>query len=108
MKEVGLMAIVEVAIIPMGIGSTSVSQYVADCHKVLENDKRIKLVLTPMGSVLEGDLDLVLAAIRKMHEVPFDNGALRVSTTIRIDDRRDKSASIEQKLKSVQEKMTQP
>jgi len=102
------MAIVEVAIIPLGTGSTSVSQYVADCHKVLEGEKRIKLVLTPMGSVLEGDLDLIFAAVRKMHEVPFDNGAMRVSTTIRIDDRRDKSASIEQKLKSVHDKMDRP
>ncbi len=101
------MAIVEVAIIPLGTGSTSVSQYVADCHKVLDGEKRIKLVLTPMGSVLEGDLDLIFAAVRKMHEVPFDNGAMRVSTTIRIDDRRDKSASIEQKLKSVRDKMDQ-
>jgi len=99
------VAIVEVAIIPMGTGSTSVSHYVADCHKVLEDENRIKLVLTPMGSVLEGDLDVIFTAIRKMHEVPFDNGAMRVSTTIRIDDRRDKTASIEQKLKSVQEKM---
>ena len=102
------MAIVEVAIIPLGTGSTSVSQYVADCHKVLDGEKRIKLVLTPMGSVLEGDLDLIFAAVRKMHEVPFDNGAMRVSTTIRIDDRRDKSASIEQKLKSVHDKMDRP
>jgi uncharacterized protein (TIGR00106 family) len=108
MNEVGKMAIVEVAIIPMGTGNTSVSQYVADCHKVLEHDQGIKLVLTPMGSVLEGDLDLIFAAVRKMHEVPFDKGAMRVSTTIRIDDRRDKSASIDQKLKSVQEKMDQP
>jgi len=99
------MAIVEVAVIPLGTGSTSVSQYVADCHKVLEDEKGIKLVLTPMGSVLEGDLDLIFAAVRKMHEVPFDKGAMRVSTTMRIDDRRDKSASIQQKLKSVRDKL---
>lgn len=99
------MAIAEVAIIPLGTGSTSVSQYVADCHKVLEDEKRIKLVLTPMGSVLEGDLDIIFEAIRRMHEVPFEKGAMRVSTTIRIDDRRDKNASIEQKLASVKEKL---
>jgi uncharacterized protein YqgV (UPF0045/DUF77 family) len=40
-----------------------------------------------------------------MHEVPFVNGAMRVSTTIRIDDRRDKDASMEQKLSSVKGKM---
>jgi uncharacterized protein (TIGR00106 family) len=104
-KEVKFMAIVEVTVIPIGTGSTSVSQYVADCHKVLEGEEGINLLLTPMGSVLEGDLEIIFEAIRKMHEVPFDNGAMRVSTTIRIDDRRDITASIEQKLKSVQEKM---
>lgn len=99
------MAIVEVAIIPMGTGSTSVSQYVADCHKILEGEKDIKSMLTPMGSILEGDLDMIFQAVRKMHEVPFNRGAMRVSTTIRIDDRRDKKASFEQKMKSVEEKM---
>ncbi|MDD3364026.1 MAG: MTH1187 family thiamine-binding protein [Syntrophomonas sp.] len=99
------MAIVEVAIIPMGTGNTSVSKYVADCHKILEEQKSVKSLLTPMGSILEGDLDLIFQEIRKMHEVPFASGAMRVSTTIRIDDRRDKDASIEQKIKSVEEKM---
>lgn len=99
------MAIVEVAIIPMGTGSTGVSEYVADCHKVLDKETRIKSILTPMGTILEGDLDLIFQVIKEMHEVPFDNGAMRVSTTIRIDDRRDKDASMEQKLKSVQDKL---
>jgi uncharacterized protein (TIGR00106 family) len=103
--EVIIMAIIEVAIIPMGTGSTSVSQYVAECHKILDSDERIKSELTPMGSILEGDLDTILAVARKMHEVPFENGAMRVNTTIRIDDRRDKNASMEQKLNSVQSKL---
>ena len=99
------MAIVEVTIIPMGTGSTSVSQYVANCHKILDSDKRIKSELTPMGSVLEGDLDTVMEIARKLHEVPFENGVMRVNTTIRIDDRRDKKTSMEQKLNSVQSKL---
>ncbi|HWP96020.1 MAG TPA: MTH1187 family thiamine-binding protein [Syntrophomonadaceae bacterium] len=99
------MAIVELAIIPIGTGNTSVSKYVADCHKILEEEKSIKSLLTPMGSILEGDLDPIFHMIRKMHEVPFISGAMRVSTTIRIDDRRDKDASMEQKLKSVEEKV---
>lgn len=99
------MAIAEITIIPMGTAGTSVSQYVADCHKILDTDKRIKSVLTPMGSVLEGDLDTILEVARKLHEVPFNSGVMRVNTTIRIDDRRDKKASIEQKLNSVQSKL---
>lgn len=98
------MAIAEVTIIPMGMG-TSVSQYVADCHKVLENETSVKSMLAPMGTVLEGELDDIFKAVRKLHEVPFNSGVMRVNTTIRIDDRRDKQASMEQKLHSVESKL---
>lgn len=99
------MAIVEATITPIGTGTTSVSSYVADCHKILENESRIKYQLTPMGTIFEGDMDVILEIIRKMHEVPFDNGAMRVSTLIKIDDRRDKVGTMEQKLKSVETKL---
>ena len=99
------MAIVEFTIVPLGTKDTSLSKYVADCHKVLEDVKNIKYQLTPMGTIVEGDLDVILETIRMMHEVPFDNGALRVSTGIKIDDRRDKISSMEGKVKSVVEKL---
>lgn len=99
------MAIVEFTIVPLGTKDTSLSKYVADCHKVLEGEKNIKYQLTPMGTIVEGDLDMILAIIRKMHEVPFNNGALRVSTSIKIDDRRDKESSMDRKVKSVKEKL---
>lgn len=99
------MAIVETSIVPLGTGDTSVSRYVADCHTVLKEETRIRYQLTPMGTILEGDLDVILAVIRKMHETPFHKGARRVSTAIKIDDRRDKEASMEQKISSVEEKL---
>ncbi len=99
------MAIVQFTTAPLGTGSPSVSKYVADCHKVVQNQDEVKYQLTPMSTILEGDLDKILELIRKVHEVPFDNGALRVSTSIKIDDRRDKVASMEQKMNSVKEKL---
>lgn len=99
------MAIAQATIVPIGTGSTSVSKYVADCHKILQDEKRIKYELTPMATVFEGDLDVILEVIRKMHEIPFQNGAKRVITSISIDDRRDKDASMSQKLNSVKEKL---
>ncbi|SKC79376.1 MTH1187 family thiamine-binding protein [Maledivibacter halophilus] len=99
------MAIVEFTIVPLGTKETSLSKYVANCHKVLEGEKKIKYQLTPMGTIVEGDLDLILNLIRKMHDVPFENGALRVSTSIKIDDRRDKNSTMEGKVKSVREKL---
>ncbi|MTI49076.1 MTH1187 family thiamine-binding protein [Sporosalibacterium faouarense] len=99
------MAIVEVTIVPLGTGDTSVSKYVAKCHEVLKKETEVKHMLTPMGTVLEGDLDKILAAIRKMHEVPFGEGAKRVSTQIKIDDRRDKQSSMTGKMESVESKL---
>ena len=98
-------AIVEVTVVPLGTGSTSLSHYVASVEKILKRNKEIKSQLTPMSSILEGDLDKILKVIREMHEQPFLQGALRVSTRISIDDRRDKETSMASKLKSVREKL---
>ncbi|MFU8794220.1 MAG: MTH1187 family thiamine-binding protein [Dethiobacteria bacterium] len=100
------MAVVEISIVPLGTGSTSLSYYVAACEKELQNhSKDLYYELTAMGTIIEGDLDCILAVIRRLHEVPFKKGALRVSTHIKIDDRRDKVGSITQKVKSVKDKL---
>lgn len=99
------MAIVQLTIVPIGSETPSVSRYVAACHKVLDNYPELKYQLTPMSTCIEGDLDVILKAVRQMHEVPFENGAQRVSTSIKIDDRRDKVGSMEQKLKAVVDKL---
>ncbi|MDF2874411.1 MAG: uncharacterized protein K0R22_1094 [Sporomusa sp.] len=99
------MAVVEVTIAPLGTGSPSVSHYVAGCHKVLEQATDLKYQLTPMATVIEGDLDRILAIIRQMHETPFSCDAQRVMTTIRIDDRRDKAVTMAGKIKAVTDKL---
>ena len=99
------MAIVEVTIAPLGTGGTSLSRYVADCHKVLMAAEDLKYELNPMGTVIEGDLSRIMEVLRQMHEVPFGAGASRVSTLIRIDDRRDKKSTMSGKVKAVKEKL---
>ncbi|MEF2966267.1 MTH1187 family thiamine-binding protein [Paenibacillus sp. M1] len=99
------MAIAEVTVIPIGTGSTSLSAYVAELQRVLEKQARISFTLTSMGTIIEGSLDDIFAAIRAIHESPFQHGAQRVSTSVKIDDRRDKAGSSEQKLRSVQDKL---
>jgi len=96
------MIIAEVVVVPLGTG-TSISKYVAQCHEVLDNSG-LKYQLTPMGTIIEGPMDKVMDIVQKMHEVPFLNGAERVSTSIRIDDRRDKQLTMEGKIKAVEEK----
>ena len=99
------MAIVEVTIVPMGTATTSLSRFVADCHKVLQEAEDLEYELHSMGTVIEGDLSRILEVIRRMHEIPFEAGAGRVSTLIRIDDRRDKVSTMQGKVQSVKEKL---
>lgn len=98
--------IAELVVVPLGTGSPSLSSYVAGVEKLLATFN-LKTMLTPMGTVLEGDLDEVLRAVRAVHEVPFQAGALRVSTTVKIDERRDKELSMDGKVRSVREKLAE-
>lgn len=100
------MAIIEITVIPIGTASTSLSSYVADLHRLLEEaPETIQFQMTPMSTIIEGELDELLSVVRRLHEAPFLRGANRVSTSIKIDDRRDKAASMAQKLRSVEEKL---
>jgi len=96
---------VDVTVIPVGTPSTSLSEYVAGCVKVLEESEGISYRLTPMTTIIEGELDLVLELVRRMHEQPFAKGAVRVVTTIRIDDRRDKELTMAGKVAVVEAKL---
>ncbi len=98
------MAIMQIKILPLGTGSTSTSRWVAGAIRVIE-ESGMKYQLTPMATIVEGELGELFALARRIHEVPFDAGAQRVVTHIEIDDRRDKPSSMEQKVRSVQEKL---
>jgi len=95
------MALVEISVIPLGTPTPSVSQYIARAVKVLEGEKDIKYELTAMGTIIEGDLERVLTLARKMHEAVFNAGVMRVVTTIKIDDRRDKTSTMDSKMESL-------
>lgn len=98
------MAVVFLSIAPLGTGTPSVSRYVAGVERILR-ESGLKSQLTAMGTIIEGDLDEILKVVRRMHEHPFTQGALRVSTLVKIDDRRDKEHTIEGKMRSVEEKL---
>jgi len=95
------MAIVEVSIVPIGTETASLSKYVAGAVQILQGEKDVKYELTAMGTIIEGDLERLLALVRKMHQSAFDAGVKRVVTTVKIDERRDKASSISGKVESV-------
>ncbi len=99
------MAIAEVSVVPLGTKTPSVSQYVARAVKVLEQEKDIMYEVTAMGTIIEGDLDKILAVVKKMHERTFGEGVVRVLTTIKIDDRQDKAQGMKEKVDSLKNKL---
>lgn len=102
------MAIVDVTVIPIGTATPSVSDYVAQLQKILkkhEEQGTISFKLTPMSTLIEGELSDLFRVVQEIHEAPFSEGIQRVATNIRIDDRRDKIRKMEDKLASVESKM---
>ena len=93
--------IAEIKIAPLGTASTSLSRYVTACLEVLSKAQDVTYQPTAMGTVIQGPLDRILELVSRMHEVPFAMGIKRVITTINIDDRRDKVATIESKVKAL-------
>ena len=60
-----------------------------------------------MGTIISGDLDEIWPVLKQMHESGFETPEVaRVLTQIKVDDRRDKSASPAQKVRSVIDKLT--
>jgi uncharacterized protein (TIGR00106 family) len=102
------MAIVDVTVIPIGTETPSVSDYVAEVQKILQSyqeEGTISFKLTPMSTLIEGELSDLFRVVQEIHEAPFNQGIQRVATNIRIDDRRDKKRKMEDKLASVESKL---
>ena len=100
------MPIMEISIIPVGTKTASLSKYVAACEAALMAKNRIKAQLTAMGTIVEADsIGALLDIAGEMHKRVLWAGAKRVVTTIKIDDRLDKKATIESKVASVRRKI---
>ena len=92
------MIIAEFSIIPIGTKTTAVGKYVKAALKELEKQGNIRAKPEAMGTVIEAEnLGDILKAVEKAHNSLFDLGVQRVVTEIKIDDRRDKEATIESK-----------
>lgn len=93
--------IAEIKILPIGTPTPSLSRYISACVDAIKGNPNITCVVTAMGTIVQGPMDQVLALAQRVHEIPFAMGVQRVVTTIYIDDRRDKPATIESKVKAV-------
>lgn len=99
-----MKVIVDLSVIPIGVG-VSLSPYVAACETVLA-EAGLKTQLHANGTNIEGEWEAVFSAIRRCHEVLHAMGAPRIATTIRLGTRTDREQTLEEKIRSVQSKLT--
>ena len=98
-----MKVIADLCLVPIGVG-VSVSKYIVACQKVLE-EADLKTHLHSYGTNIEGDWDSVFKAIKRCHEVVHDMGAPRISTTIKVGTRVDREQTMQNKVRSVEEKL---
>jgi uncharacterized protein (TIGR00106 family) len=99
------MAIMEISVVPLGLGDTSVGDFVAEVIRYLQAEG-IPYELTDMGTLIHGHAARLLKVAQVLHELPFDREAHRVVTHITLDDRRDKEVHLGDKVKSVKARLT--
>lgn len=93
----------DLCVVPLGVG-VSVSEYVAACQRILAR-AGLKTQLHAYGTNIEGDWDEVMAAVKSCHEEVHRLGAPRITTTIKLGTRIDRSQTMEEKVSSVVEKL---
>lgn len=98
-----MKVIMDLCIVPMGVG-VSVSKYVAACHEVLKKTG-LKTQLHAYGTNIEGEWDEVMTAVKACHEKVHGLGAPRITTTIKLGTRTDRSQTMEEKISSVLNKI---
>ena len=89
----------EFSVVPIGKGE-SVSQYVAECLKIIESSG-LPYKVNPMGTVIEGDYDAVMSVIRACHMRVMEL-CPRAITSVKIDDKKGVSGMIDKKIESVE------
>jgi len=95
--------IADVCIIPLGVG-VSVSKEIAVCERIF-TEAGLTTHLHAYGTNVEGEWDQVFAAVKRCHEVLHAQGIPRISTNMRFGTRTDRTQSMDDKIRSVKEKL---
>ncbi len=94
------MIIAQLSIAPVG-KEVSVSKYVKLVLETLKKEQ-VKFEINAMATVIEtDDLQTLFDVVEKAHNAVLAAGAERVITELKIDDRRDKDATITSKLNAL-------
>ncbi len=91
-----MKAVAEIQVIPIGSG-VSVRGEVMRAHSILE-ESGLGAQLHSYGTNVEGDLEDIFEAVKRIHETLHAEGTTRLSTFLKIGTRTDKDPSLAGKL----------
>ena len=84
------MATADLTVIGLGRSDPSAGEYIAEIQR---------------RTSLEGSTEDILAVVGELHRVPFEMGLPRVYTVLKLDERRDKEQTLDDKVRSVEERL---
>ena len=102
------MATADLTVIALGRPEASASAYIAEIQRRLAAQDRVRYRMHAMGTSLEGATADILAVVAELHAVPFDQGIPRVYTVLKLDERRDKEQTLDDKVQAVQRLLDEP
>jgi len=95
------MITADFGIVPIGNKENNITEYVKVAVESIKNSG-LNYELTGMGTQIEAqNLNELYLAITDAQEAVFNLGINRVYTVIKIDDRRDKNRTLQDKIKTV-------
>jgi uncharacterized protein (TIGR00106 family) len=96
------VATADLTVIALGRADASASRYIAEIQRRLAAQDRVRYRLHAMGTSLEGSTADILAIAGELHAVPFEMGIPRVYSILKLDERRDREQTLDDKVASVQ------
>ena len=99
------MATADLTVIGLGRSDPSAGEYIAEIQQRLAAQDRVRYRLHAMGTSLEGSTEDILAVVGELHRVPFEMGLPRVYSVLKLDERRDKEQTLDDKVRSVENRL---
>jgi uncharacterized protein (TIGR00106 family) len=100
------MATADLTVLALGRADPSATEYIAEIQRRLKRQVRVRYRMHAMGTSLEGSTADILAVVADLHAVPFEQGAPRVYTVLKLDERRDRPGqTLADKVRAVEDRL---
>ena len=101
------MATADLTVIGLGRSDPSAGAYIAEIQRRLAAQDKVGYRLHAMGTSLEGSVADILEVVGELHAVPFEMGLPRVYSVLKLDERRDREQTLDDKVDSVERRLSE-